>query len=659
MENCKHSFVVQRQGGALSRLLFLCALCLLGAATAVAQQGRDPFSTSDGSRSQGQTYETRGAVLQVTVESKGKGPLDRQSVAKLRNTLTGNTVWQTTTDRGETAFGDLEVATYDLEVSAVGYLTAHKEVKVLGPLASYHVEIVLERDPASIDISATGASQLPKKTRKVIQHGVSALKSGDYKQAERELEAARKLAPDDADVNFLLGYLAFQQKRVDVAKDYLRRASRLDPRNTQAPILLGRISLQQEEYGKAQAALEQAVAASPQDWLAHNLLAESYLKQHEFEKAREQAQAAIEINKLASSSSQLVLGEALANLGRTQEAIEALKMFLQQEPDSPAAAQVRDFIGELGRAPAAPAGNSTVAVKGLAPVAGANPRVAPSAEPQFAAIGWEPPGIDELKPVVAAGVACPTEAVVEQTGLRVKQLADDVARIAAIEDLLHEKLDASGSPTTKETRKFNYVASIEEPAPGFLEVNEFRSERSGLDDLPDHISSNGFMSLAFIFHPAMRDNFQMSCEGLGDWHGQATWLIRFKQRDDRPNHFHNYVVNGTSYPVGLKGRAWIKTDKFQIVRMESELVSPAPAIRLATEHQIVEYGPVPFEKKNEELWLPRSAELYFNFRNRRYFRRHSLDHFMLFSVDAAEKRDEPKQSLQTSPPPPAPAPTTN
>ena len=53
-----------------------------------------------------------------------------------------------------------------------------------------------------------------------------------------------------------------------------------------------------------------------------------------------------------------------------------------------------------------------------------------------------------------------------------------------------------------------------------------------------------------------------------------------------------------------------------------------------------------FAKKNEELWLPLSAQLYFEFRKRRYFRRHSFDHFMLFSVDAAEKRNEPKEPAQ-------------
>jgi hypothetical protein len=58
-------------------------------------------------------------------------------------------------------------------------------------------------------------------------------------------------------------------------------------------------------------------------------------------------------------------------------------------------------------------------------------------------------------------------------------------------------------------------------------------------------------------------------------------------------------------------------------------------------HQIVEYGPVLFQKKNEELWLPKSAEIYFDFRKHRYHRRHSFDHYMLYSVDSEEKRKEP------------------
>ena len=71
------------------------------------------------------------------------------------------------------------------------------------------------------------------------------------------------------------------------------------------------------------------------------------------------------------------------------------------------------------------------------------------------------------------------------------------------------------------------------------------------------------------------------------------------------------------------------------------MVSPLPEIQLLGEHQTVEYGPVPFPKKNTSLWLPKSAEIYFDFRKHRYYRRHSFDHYMLYADDTEEKRKEP------------------
>jgi hypothetical protein len=185
------------------------------------------------------------------------------------------------------------------------------------------------------------------------------------------------------------------------------------------------------------------------------------------------------------------------------------------------------------------------------------------------------------------------------------------------------------------------VASISEPEPGFFDVDEYRAAKITLDDYPGHIASTGFAGLAFVFHPHVRDHFDMKCEGLGDWHGQAAWLVHFRQRDDRPNSMLSYKVGNQIYPVKLKGRAWITADKFQIVRIEAEMLQPMPEIQLLTQHQIVEYGPVPFEQSHISLWLPKTAEIYSDFRKQRYYRRHSFDHYMLFSVDSIEKRKEP------------------
>jgi hypothetical protein len=67
----------------------------------------------------------------------------------------------------------------------------------------------------------------------------------------------------------------------------------------------------------------------------------------------------------------------------------------------------------------------------------------------------------------------------------------------------------------------------------------------------------------------------------------------------------------------------IRADNFQIVRVESDLAKPMPQVQLLSEHQVVEYAPIPFHKSGTALWLPKSAEIYFDFRRQRYYRKHS------------------------------------
>jgi hypothetical protein len=183
-----------------------------------------------------------------------------------------------------------------------------------------------------------------------------------------------------------------------------------------------------------------------------------------------------------------------------------------------------------------------------------------------------------------------------------------------------------------------------------FDVGEFRSP--GTDNFPDQIATRGLPSVALIFHPDERDDFQMVCEGLGDWHGEATWLVRFQQREDRPRRVQSYKIGTDFYPISLKGRAWISADGFHLVHLESDLISPMPEIRLLGEHLTIDYAPQLFQKKSVQLWLPKNAEIYFDFRGHHYFRQHSLDHFMLFSVEAEEKPKEQGAIVKEPPGPP-------
>jgi len=607
-----------------------------------ASQAGGSYGHPDESRLIYRTAPNTGILTFKVFAERNGSRLNQQAVVKLINLSNQTATWQPT-DNAQGVFTDIPYGDYTAEVSAVGYLSSRQDLKVIAIRNILEFDVVLQRDPAAINLDVAD-KLLPTKVRKETRRAVSALKAGNLKDAQKDLDEAYKSAPSSPDLNFLLGYLYFQKKDFAQAGTYLTTATNLNPHNAQALTLLGRAGLERQDYPAARSALEQAVLADGENWLPHNLLADTYLHQKDYGKARDEAQVAIVKGKSVAAPAQLVLGEALVNLGRNQEGIQALNTFLQASPKHPVAGQVRDFIAEIqgqGTVPA-PSNNAlqATALQDKTRLSGVDPLLAMES-PRLTLKAWQPPDIDDVKVALAAGVSCPSDKVIEESGKRVQEMVEDVTRFAAVEDLFHQSLDDYGNPVRTETRKFNYVASISEPQPGFLSVDEFRADKLSLAGYPDNIASTGFMSLALVFHPHMRDNFEMICEGLGDWHGQASWLVHFKQRDDRPNHMHSYKVGNQVHPVKLKGRAWITADRFQIVRMEADMVSPMPEIRLLSEHQVVEYGPVPFPKKNTSLWLPKSAELYFDFRKHRYYRRHSFDHYMLFSADTEEKRKEP------------------
>ncbi len=230
------------------------------------------------------------------------------------------------------------------------------------------------------------------------------------------------------------------------------------------------------------------------------------------------------------------------------------------------------------------------------------------------------------------------------------ELAKDVDRFTATETLTHQSIDKYGLPSAPEKRTFSYVASIEEVNHRFLNVEEYRLDKDGGPaQFPEGVATNGLPALVLIFHPFNAPDFTMTCEGLARLSTGLAWQVHFKQRPDKPNVIKRYRIgaDGPSYPVALKGRAWISADKYEIVRLEADMVAPIKQIRLAADRADIEYGPVKFAKGNVSMWLPKSADVYYDWMGRRIHRRHSFSNYMLFAVDDNQKISKPKTDSTT------------
>lgn len=319
----------------------------LGASTSAQTRLRSATPTGPTSPSGLSDPAVIGSSIIVSVVDEAGMPLDKQAIVKLCDEATQSVTWGSTQGRTEAQFDNVKAGQYQVEVSAPGFKTTQQELTATSSHEAYRVFVALPLDVSGAVTDIRLGQVLAPKARKEVEKGMAALKQGDLAEAQKHLEVAYKLAPGNADVNYLLGVLYVRRKDAAQALAYLNRAISLDSRHVGALTELGQLLLQQRDFAGAAAVLEPAVSLDPKQWRGHWLLADAYLKQQKFENARQQAALAIQESKGGAVEARLVLGEALAGLGRKEEAIQSLELFLREEPHSPAAPGARELIAKL------------------------------------------------------------------------------------------------------------------------------------------------------------------------------------------------------------------------------------------------------------------------------------------------------------------------
>jgi hypothetical protein len=258
---------------------------------------------------------------------------------------------------------------------------------------------------------------------------------------------------------------------------------------------------------------------------------------------------------------------------------------------------------------------------------------------------WAPHELEEWVPVVDPTVSCPFQDVLHGAGERMTEFVQTLERFTAIEKLEHFPVDHNGVRKSPETRSFAYVVSVTQNSAGTFLLDEFRDGRMDSDQFPAHTASRGSPAMALIFHPILAADFEFRCEGLGHWAGREAWQVHFVQRPDHPIRIRSYSVGGHSSGLALQGRVWIDPGSYQVLRLESELVKPLPEIALTLEHFTIDYQPVRFQSTGQQLWLPQTAEIYVERKNKRFYRRHVFSDFRLFNVDTSQKIRTPSESF--------------
>jgi tetratricopeptide (TPR) repeat protein len=528
---------------------------------------------------------------------------------------------------------------YTLEVSAPGFETHREKLMVLAGYVTTKAFVKLHAFDGSsddIELEQPGAPVLPAAARRDLETAVLALKSGKQREAASRVKNALKRAPDNPDVHYVAGYMADQEHDAAGARAEYESAVKLFPNHFASQLGLGEDSLLDHDAAGAITHIEKALAVGPNSWRGHWLLAEACLQEQprDAQRAKSEASFAVQLGKGRATAALVTIAIADAVAGDRATSRQEVESFLHNYPSARDTSRAKEFLKMLDQADEnAAAAQAAVAV----PSADLRADLADLESLAPESIPGLPADVDAAVPPVTEGASCELPQVLTGAGVRARELVANLQRFSAKEMVVHDDLDAKGLPRNSAHRSFDYVVELDQARGDVIHVNEMRDGWFTLGNFPAPLAIEGIPALGLLFHPVLAAGFNFTCEGLGNWHGQPAWQVRFEQRGDRPARLNSWMVNDKEYPAVFKGRAWLSSDSYQLLHSEFDLMQPIVPLRLEYQHMAVDYKPVRFSTKKDALWLPSNAAIYCKYRGRYFRQEHDFSDFTLFSTSVQEK----------------------
>lgn len=474
---------------------------------------------------------------------------------------------------------------------------------------------------------AVGQLQKAARARNEYQQGCAALRKKKRGDAEKHFRKALHEYRKYATAWVTLGQVLAAQQRTAEARNACLQASVVEPSYVAAYLCLADIAARAHSWDEVLRLSGRALELDPStNAVAYEYHAAANLNLRNLTAAEKSGLRALQIDREHREPRvHFVLAQIYEAKGDSVNEAVQLREYLRYSDSAPDAAMVEQYLSNLERQT-----NTTHAVATQA---------ASGAVDRSSMREWAPPDIDaSLPPVLSNGAACPLPQILKGTSNHTLDLIESMRRFSASERIEQIDIDKNGKRRNSDTQTVNYVAEIQQNSSGYPSIQEYRSVAGAIRQ---PVMDFGAAVFALIFHPSHIGNFDFRCEGLTDVQGSPAWQLHFVESND-PNRSFAAIRSGGSFNLTrFKGRAWITADSYDVLRIETDLVSPVAQIDLQREHQVITYAPVEFPRRHTRLWLPDSTSLYIAYRGKRHERVHTFTEFQLFSVESTEAVKEP------------------
>ena len=268
--------------------------------------------------------------------------------ASVKLYLNGTPCDEGATSDGRISFTMSEIGDFTVVVEAAGYKPGQKDVKVPEP-DKVQVEVNLDRDPSSsLTPGATGNPILAPKAKEALYKGMQALRDDKLDEAEKALDQAMQLAPNNPNVLYMQGVLNLKKHEWTKAQSVLEKATQVDPNSARALAALGMALCNQKKYAEAIPPLEKSVQLdTASGWETHWSLAQSYYHSARFDEALKASQQAQAESNGQVPHVDLLVAQALTAVGRYEDSATVLRELLKNHSDGPEAVTARRYLERL------------------------------------------------------------------------------------------------------------------------------------------------------------------------------------------------------------------------------------------------------------------------------------------------------------------------
>jgi protein O-GlcNAc transferase len=194
------------------------------------------------------------------------------------------------------------------------------------------------------------APSSPADVEALVEEAKNALDGGDYDGAIERLKQVVRAAPERAEAHFLLGNAYAKKGQHGQAEEAYRKALELDADYVDAYSNLGFVYYQQQKLSEAEQSFRKALSLEPNDAEIHYNLGGVLAAQNQFDAALTEFLTAQSLDA-SLPEVYLGLGSIYTRLGRSVEAIQALRTYLSLASDPTWRGEAERMLQQLGAQP--------------------------------------------------------------------------------------------------------------------------------------------------------------------------------------------------------------------------------------------------------------------------------------------------------------------